>query len=167
MKPIKLPIVLVIVLITACLAASCNSGSKPSETVASGAPINTQFNVLAMEQNLKALQDKVGAKAQIVEMMIRPASLEAIVTVNGANERLQVIEGQLQPTLPPASKEEKREAVRLESVKLNEILAAMTQQKAEGQQLSYVKIEKIGATGYFFSAEKPMTVKTDLAGKLQ
>lgn len=167
MKPIKLPIVLVLVLITACFAASCNSGSKPSETGASGAPINTQFNALAMEQNLKALQDKVGAKAQIVEMTIRPASLEAIVTVNGANERYQVIEGQLQPTHPPASKEEKWETVGLESIKLNEVLATMAQQKAEGQQLSYVKIEKTGATGYFFSAERPMAVKTDLAGKLQ
>ena len=149
------------------ILAGCitNKPTDSSAALVSGAPINTQFSATAVATNLKALQAKTGDAAQIVEITIRPASLEAIVLQNGEGKPHRITEGQFQAGNAP-SKKEAREGVRLDAIKLDSIITTLNQHNVNGQQLSHIVIEKTGATGYFFSAEKPQTVKTDLAGKL-
>lgn len=162
MQKLKLAIVLLVILLS---VLACKSESTPSASAVSGPPINTQFQAAAIEPGLKALQAKVGNAAQVVEMTIHPARLDVLVLHNGEGKSYAIIEGKLQPDSEPARKE-MRSGIPMDTIKVNDILATMSKQPVGGQ-LAYIHIEKAGATGYYFSAQKSQTIKTDLDGKPQ
>ncbi len=164
MQKIKFAIILIVILIS---ALACKSGSSPSAPAAlSGAPINTSFNAASVQQNLDAFRRQAG-EADVIEMTIRPSSLEVVVATE-KGIRYNFVEGKLQNFEAIGKQTEQKPPMKMSAIKVNDILVTITQRKAGGgEQLSHIHIEKGQAIGYYFSANNPLTIKTTLSGVLQ
>ena len=161
----KITTIFILTVVVIASGIACKQKTPSDQATVPGAPINASFTATSVQQNLDALHRQAG-EADIVEMTIRPASLEAVVATE-KGIRYNFVEGKLQNFEAIGKQAEQKPAMKMSAIKVNDILSTITQRKTGGEQLSHVSIEKGQAIGYYFSANKPTTIRTNLDGVLQ